>query len=164
MVYSSARVILESHIFSFISTHKYCLPCIVAWSKINNVCPTCRSGFNHIIEQTSGAEIYVPDKLPDDSAGAEPECYCQECGESTDEATLLLCDGCDLGYHLACLRPRLTAVPDDDWYCLDVLHLSTYKRYVFKYCDCIKQVLPIVCRGSEGHGRGRSMATSTWQR
>lgn len=30
---------------------------------------------------------------------------------------MLLCDGCDNGYHMACLKPQLKALPDYDWYC-----------------------------------------------
>jgi histone demethylase JARID1 len=30
---------------------------------------------------------------------------------------LLLCDGCDYGYHIYCLDPALKAIPDRDWYC-----------------------------------------------
>ena len=31
---------------------------------------------------------------------------------------MLLCDGCDKGFHIYCLQPRLHSVPDDDeWYC-----------------------------------------------
>ena len=30
---------------------------------------------------------------------------------------MLLCDGCDRGFHMLCLEPPLSAVPDGDWYC-----------------------------------------------
>ena len=32
---------------------------------------------------------------------------CQVCGRSDDEDCLLLCDGCDKGYHTMCLTPPL---------------------------------------------------------
>ena len=32
---------------------------------------------------------------------------------------MLLCDGCDQGFHTYCLRPRLFTVPSGDWYCPD---------------------------------------------
>jgi hypothetical protein len=31
---------------------------------------------------------------------------------------MLLCDGCNLGFHTYCLRPPLAAIPDTDWFCL----------------------------------------------
>ena len=30
---------------------------------------------------------------------------------------MLVCDGCDLGYHTYCLRPKLTAIPKGKWFC-----------------------------------------------
>jgi PHD and RING finger domain-containing protein 1 len=32
---------------------------------------------------------------------------------------LLLCDSCDLGYHLECLTPPLSRVPRGEWFCPD---------------------------------------------
>ena len=41
---------------------------------------------------------------------------CQVCGSGDDDATLLLCDGCDAGaVHTSCVG--LSEVPDDDWFC-----------------------------------------------
>ena len=31
----------------------------------------------------------------------------------------MLCDGCDRGHHLFCLKPKLKSIPDGDWYCND---------------------------------------------
>ena len=42
---------------------------------------------------------------------------CQVCHSLADEDQVLLCDGCDLEYHLFCLDPPLAAVPLDDWFC-----------------------------------------------
>ena len=42
---------------------------------------------------------------------------CEECGDTADGANMLLCDGCDLGYHTRCLSPPLTAVPAGAWHC-----------------------------------------------
>ncbi len=30
---------------------------------------------------------------------------------------MLLCDGCDRGFHMFCLRPQLKSIPRGDWYC-----------------------------------------------
>ena len=30
---------------------------------------------------------------------------------------MLLCDGCDRGHHLYCLKPKLKSIPKGDWYC-----------------------------------------------
>ena len=42
---------------------------------------------------------------------------CEVCGRKEGGATMLLCDGCDHGYHLACLTPALAEVPDGEWFC-----------------------------------------------
>lgn len=34
---------------------------------------------------------------------------------------MLLCDGCDRGYHMHCLNPPLKNVPKADWYCVKCL-------------------------------------------
>nr|CAH8850569.1 unnamed protein product [Trichobilharzia regenti] len=42
---------------------------------------------------------------------------CRICRRKTDDDNLLLCDGCNLAYHLYCLRPPLKRVPAGDWFC-----------------------------------------------
>uniref|UniRef100_A0A674JMK0 Bromodomain adjacent to zinc finger domain 2A n=1 Tax=Terrapene triunguis TaxID=2587831 RepID=A0A674JMK0_9SAUR len=42
---------------------------------------------------------------------------CLVCRKGDDDEHLLLCDGCDRGCHLYCHRPRMTEVPDGDWFC-----------------------------------------------
>lgn len=43
--------------------------------------------------------------------------HCQVCGRSDREDRLLLCDGCDDGYHCECLRPAVTEIPWGEWFC-----------------------------------------------
>ncbi|XP_076283321.1 ATP-dependent chromatin assembly factor large subunit isoform X3 [Lasioglossum baleicum] len=42
---------------------------------------------------------------------------CYICRRRRDAEKMLLCDGCNNGHHLYCLKPKLVAVPDGDWYC-----------------------------------------------
>ncbi|XP_064494997.1 bromodomain adjacent to zinc finger domain protein 2A isoform X1 [Pseudopipra pipra] len=42
---------------------------------------------------------------------------CLVCRRGDDDEHLLLCDGCDRGCHLYCHRPRMTEVPEGDWFC-----------------------------------------------
>jgi hypothetical protein len=44
---------------------------------------------------------------------------CERCKDVGDDEELLLCDSrnCNRGYHLGCLTPVLTEVPDGDWFC-----------------------------------------------
>uniref|UniRef100_A0A672JW32 Bromodomain adjacent to zinc finger domain protein 2B-like n=1 Tax=Sinocyclocheilus grahami TaxID=75366 RepID=A0A672JW32_SINGR len=43
--------------------------------------------------------------------------YCQICCKGDNEELLLLCDGCDRGCHTYCHKPRITTIPDGDWFC-----------------------------------------------
>lgn len=42
---------------------------------------------------------------------------CQVCRKGDNDDCLLLCDGCDRGCHMYCLRPKMTQVPEGDWFC-----------------------------------------------
>lgn len=44
--------------------------------------------------------------------------YCRICRRRRDPERMLLCDGCDRGHHLYCLKPPLEEIPKGDWYCL----------------------------------------------
>ncbi|XP_015183118.1 PREDICTED: E3 ubiquitin-protein ligase UHRF1-like isoform X2 [Polistes dominula] len=46
------------------------------------------------------------------------ECGCRICSGKEDEHNLLLCDECNFAFHLRCLNPPLTSIPEEDyWYC-----------------------------------------------
>ncbi|XP_018577816.1 bromodomain adjacent to zinc finger domain protein 1A isoform X2 [Anoplophora glabripennis] len=42
---------------------------------------------------------------------------CRICRRQKDSENMLLCDNCNLGHHLYCLKPKLTVVPKGDWFC-----------------------------------------------
>ncbi|XP_041430931.1 E3 ubiquitin-protein ligase UHRF1 isoform X2 [Xenopus laevis] len=47
-------------------------------------------------------------------------CACCICGGKQDPEKQLLCDECDLAFHIYCLKPPLSVIPqDEDWYCPD---------------------------------------------
>ena len=55
----------------------------------------------------------------------EDPTYCEYCHQCDREDRMLLCDGCDLGYHLECLNPPMTEVPMDEWFCPECARNST---------------------------------------
>ncbi len=42
---------------------------------------------------------------------------CVVCGSGDCDDELLLCDGCDISYHMFCLEPPLSTLPPGDWRC-----------------------------------------------
>jgi len=46
------------------------------------------------------------------------ECGCRKCGGKEDPDSQIMCDECDMAYHLSCLG--LTSIPDvEEWFCPD---------------------------------------------
>ncbi|XP_068964024.1 PHD and RING finger domain-containing protein 1 isoform X1 [Petaurus breviceps papuanus] len=103
--------------------HYFCLDCIVEWSKNAKSCPVDRILFKWIcIRARLGGEILkkVPaegPKAPRQEEDEEDPTFCEVCGRSDREDRLLLCDGCDAGYHMDCLNPSLSQVPVNEWFC-----------------------------------------------
>lgn len=105
--------------------HTFCLICILEWAKTNASCPQDRKAFSKVLVRVRlGAEdvereVVVQKEesevvlLPE----ADNPTYCEVCHECDREERLLLCDGCDLGYHLECLDPPLVQVPVEEWFC-----------------------------------------------
>ncbi|OAF65159.1 hypothetical protein A3Q56_07132 [Intoshia linei] len=42
---------------------------------------------------------------------------CSVCNRSGSEDCLLLCDWCNYGFHTFCLLPKISEVPENDWFC-----------------------------------------------
>lgn len=104
--------------------HSFCVECIQEWSKNINTCPVDRQPFNLILvrKHYDGkiiGQIPVEVPQPQNEEVVEDPTYCEICGRCDREDCMLLCDGCDLGYHLECLEPPLTEVPAGAWHCPD---------------------------------------------
>ncbi|ACO63635.1 ring PHD BROMO family protein [Micromonas commoda] len=128
------------------SSHTFCLSCITRWAEVATWCPLCKLRFDAIIPP-NGEPIEVQARSPGDAPRVEAddvvgmdeygnavtareyiECIdaklCEVCEGGADEtqpgmsdAETLLCDGCDSAWHMACLRPPLTTIPEGDWMC-----------------------------------------------
>lgn len=42
---------------------------------------------------------------------------CRKCCKKGGDEYLLLCDGCDNGFHTYCLDPPLLEIPEGNWFC-----------------------------------------------
>ena len=50
--------------------------------------------------------------------GEDPDgIACNRCRRLDDAEQMILCDGCDEGFHMFCLDPPLKSIPEGDWLC-----------------------------------------------
>jgi hypothetical protein len=49
------------------------------------------------------------------------------CGVCGDGGSLLICDGCEGEYHMACMKPPLTVIPEGHWECDDCVNYKFLK-------------------------------------
>ncbi|XP_034542513.1 PHD and RING finger domain-containing protein 1 isoform X2 [Notolabrus celidotus] len=106
--------------------HYFCLDCILEWAKNANSCPVDRIAFNSIyLRKCFGGKVkkVITVQKPVKEGQEEiinvdfEQTNCEVCGGSDREDRLLLCDGCDAGYHMECLTPPIDSVPVEEWFC-----------------------------------------------
>lgn len=108
-----------------ICEHSFCAPCIEEWSKNVQTCPIDRKEFSYIIvrDRYENGKVVREIKvvaqsttltIDDDDTDVT---LCEICSHGDREDRMLLCDDCNLGYHMDCLNPPLAEVPSGSWYC-----------------------------------------------
>ncbi|XP_055593418.1 serine/arginine repetitive matrix protein 2-like [Uranotaenia lowii] len=105
--------------------HIFCAPCIEEWSKNVTTCPIDRKNFDviNIFKSVDRKQLVRKNQVQIKTAEDVPVLEdheltnCQVCNRTDREDTMLLCDSCNLGYHMECLSPPLTEVPSGSWYC-----------------------------------------------
>ena len=79
--------------------HRNCTCCFhVLCGRLNN----CTFGWDEEKDRT----IIL---CPKHSDSTYSSCCCEVCKRTDEEDSLLLCDGCDKGYHTFCLKPPLSS-------------------------------------------------------
>lgn len=74
-----------------------------------------------LMSSTSFAQVYLHIATLENSIQWNKSALnarCQICRRGGDGENMLLCDNCDRGFHLYCLKPKLTSIPQGDWFCL----------------------------------------------
>ncbi|XP_061577472.1 PHD and RING finger domain-containing protein 1 isoform X2 [Cololabis saira] len=117
--------------------HYFCFDCILEWAKNVNSCPVDRSAFNNIyLRKCYGGKVkkMITVQKPVKADQEEiidvdlDETSCEVCGGTDREDRLLLCDGCDAGYHMECLTPPLDSVPVEEWFCPECVANNRHSR------------------------------------
>ncbi|KAK9724848.1 hypothetical protein RND81_05G102700 [Saponaria officinalis] len=77
--------------------------------------------------------IYQSPPPPFDSDSDSDSDYdnlsCEECRSGDNASKLLLCDDCDRGYHIYCLKPILAKIPKGSWSCPLCSHSHNLKKF-----------------------------------
>lgn len=53
----------------------------------------------------------------EEEEGDYSDLRCEQCGSGENPKELLLCDKCDKGFHMKCVRPIVARVPIGSWLC-----------------------------------------------
>ncbi|VEN39205.1 unnamed protein product [Callosobruchus maculatus] len=103
--------------------HMFCLECLQEWSKNMNTCPVDRQEYSMILARKN-LDGEINRRIPVEKPSSEnfeniidDPTFCEICGSRDNEDRMLLCDGCDQGFHMYCLEPPLDSVPEGAWYC-----------------------------------------------
>lgn len=88
---------------------------------------------------------YIQDLLNTTEVVVAPHIYyseltCKICGSGDKDEEMLLCDDCDKGFHMMCLRPVVLQIPPENWYCdgcRSDLPESMYPVFYFMYI-CVR--------------------------
>ncbi|XP_043723027.1 probable Histone-lysine N-methyltransferase ATXR5 [Telopea speciosissima] len=57
---------------------------------------------------------------------------CEECGSGDRAEEMLLCDKCDKGFHMFCLRPIVVRIPIGPWFCHPCSGHNRLRRFPLK--------------------------------
>lgn len=112
-----------AHGFLPCSHRQFHYSCICEWAQVTNRCPLCKSAFALVMKWTGGrltSEYTLVEQrtqaAADDTPWAGTEVACEVCLDCRHEEILMLCDGCDRGFHTLCIG--LVDVPDlVEWFC-----------------------------------------------
>jgi len=75
-----------------------------------------------LMESTSFAQVFLHLNILHDCIQwrrSTNKSLCKVCRRGSDPEKMLLCDECNAGTHMFCLKPKLRSVPPGNWYCND---------------------------------------------
>eukprot|EP00854_Cymbomonas_tetramitiformis_P034572 gene34572-biopygen33566 len=69
------------------------------------------------VQSIAPCHLHVKDQYDCSAAIPNKRLACEKCMRTDGEASMLLCDTCNRGYHIWYLEPALEKVPEGDWQC-----------------------------------------------
>ncbi|KAK3241175.1 hypothetical protein CYMTET_49037 [Cymbomonas tetramitiformis] len=69
------------------------------------------------VQSIAPCHLQVKDQYDCSAAVPSRHLACEVCRKADGEAEMLLCDTCNKGYHLWCLTPAVSEVPEGEWLC-----------------------------------------------
>ncbi|BES92810.1 Hypothetical protein NTJ_05618 [Nesidiocoris tenuis] len=104
--------------------HNFHPVCLSTWSKTSNTCPIDRVQYTAVVVVDHNGRLVSREGVttpPPQNHNADFELddatFCEVCSQHDREHELLLCDRCEAGYHLNCLDPPLSSIPEGNWFC-----------------------------------------------
>lgn len=73
-----------------------------------------------LMESTSFSQVFLHLNVLHDCilwARSTNKSLCQVCRRGSDPDKMLLCDECNGGTHMFCMKPKMKTVPEGNWYC-----------------------------------------------
>ncbi|KAI6660856.1 hypothetical protein LOD99_13580 [Oopsacas minuta] len=100
-------------------------PAIIPYEEVISCAVETQSHMSPTIEPIR-CPTFVPPSTATDSPSTAPvqgkDITCHSCHLGDEEQVLLICETCEVGFHIFCLYPPLESVPPGEWRCPGCIH------------------------------------------
>ncbi|CAL5323580.1 unnamed protein product [Camellia sinensis] len=82
-----------------------------------------------VMKYAAAAVLIESNDNPSNDEEDYSDVVCEQCGFGERPDEILLCDRCDKGFHMLCLRPIVVRIPIGSWYCPSCSDQPSVKRF-----------------------------------
>ncbi|CAL5364852.1 unnamed protein product [Camellia sinensis] len=82
-----------------------------------------------VMKYAAAAVLIESNDNPSNDQEDYSDVVCEQCGSGERPDETLLCDRCDKGFHMLCLRPIVVRIPIGSWYCPSCSDQPSVKRF-----------------------------------
>ncbi|XP_071942120.1 bromodomain adjacent to zinc finger domain protein 2B-like isoform X3 [Antedon mediterranea] len=104
----------------------------------DDVCPALQKWRTAVGKCTAASQVHVCIRTLEKCVAWEKsimKVFCQLCRDGENEALLLICDGCDKGFHTYCVVPKMESIPEGNWFCMECVSKATGKPGICNECE-----------------------------